>query len=79
MLKPPGFVRVGDKMEKLAPYASNPEDSKGRLYPEASSKGRNCFQRDRDRILHASAFRRLKGKTQVFVVHEDEDYRTRLT
>ncbi len=67
------------KMEKTTLYASNPQDTRGRLYPEAPAGGRSCFQRDRDRILHASAFRRLKGKTQVFVVHEDEDYRTRLT
>ncbi len=60
-------------------FASRPEDSKGRLYPEAESAFRTCFQRDRDRIIHASAFRRLKHKTQVFIEHEGDYYRTRLT
>src|SRR3954452_12616057 len=62
-----------------APYASNPEDSRGRLHPEPESDMRSPFQRDRDRILHSSAFRRLKHKTQVFVYHEGDHYRTRLT
>ncbi|OSP55443.1 deoxyguanosinetriphosphate triphosphohydrolase [Pseudoruegeria sp. SK021] len=61
------------------PYASDPAQSRGRLYPEAESTFRSCFQRDRDRIIHASAFRRLKHKTQVFVEHEGDYYRTRLT
>ncbi|QFU08958.1 Deoxyguanosinetriphosphate triphosphohydrolase [Rhodobacteraceae bacterium THAF1] len=60
-------------------YASRPEDSRGRLYPEDTSTFRSCFQRDRDRIIHASAFRRLKHKTQVFVEHEGDYFRTRLT
>ena len=63
----------------LAPYACQPEDSRGRLYPETMSTFRSPFQRDRDRIIHSSAFRRLKHKTQVFVEHEGDYYRTRLT
>ena len=62
-----------------APYASLPRDSRGRLYPEDESTFRSCFQRDRDRIIHASAFRRLKHKTQVFIEHEGDYFRTRLT
>lgn len=62
-----------------APYASDPGRSRGRLVPEEESHFRSCFQRDRDRIIHASAFRRLKHKTQVFVEHEGDYYRTRLT
>src|SRR6056300_1313710 len=60
-------------------YASYPEHSRGRLYPEGDSTFRSCFQRDRDRIIHCSAFRRLKHKTQVFVEHEGDYFRTRLT
>jgi dGTPase len=63
----------------LAPYACHPEASRGRLFPEAVSTFRSPFQRDRDRIIHSSAFRRLKHKTQVFVEHEGDYYRTRLT
>src|SRR5512147_2883017 len=63
----------------LAPYATLPETSRGRLYPEPESPMRTVFQRDRDRVLHATAFRRLKHKTQVFVAHEGDHYRTRLT
>ncbi|SEK77454.1 dGTPase [Roseivivax marinus] len=62
-----------------AAYASNPAQSRGRLFPEEESAFRSCFQRDRDRIIHASAFRRLKHKTQVFVEHEGDFFRTRLT
>jgi len=62
-----------------APYACRPEASRGRLYPEPESSIRSVFQRDRDRIVHATAFRRLKHKTQVFVYHEGDHYRTRLT
>ena len=62
-----------------APFAENPADSKGRRYPEADSATRTPFARDRDRIIHATAFRRLKEKTQVFVAHEGDHYRTRLT
>ena len=62
-----------------APYAEYPEHSRGRLSPEPISRTRNAFARDRDRIIHATAFRRLKEKTQVFVAHEGDHYRTRLT
>jgi dGTPase len=62
-----------------APYASNPENSRGRLHAEPESDMRSPFQRDRDRIIHSTAFRRLKHKTQVFVYHEGDHYRTRLT
>lgn len=63
----------------LAAYACRPDQSKGRLYAEEESPTRTPFQRDRDRIIHASAFRRLKYKTQVFVYHEGDHYRTRLS
>lgn len=63
----------------LAAYACRPDMSKGRIYAEEESSTRTCFQRDRDRIIHASAFRRLKYKTQVFVYHEGDHYRTRLS
>jgi len=66
-------------MSKLAPYACTPQTSRGRLYPEPESETRTCFQRDRDRIIHAGAFRRLQYKTQVFVNHEGDFFRTRLT
>ena len=62
-----------------APYAMTPETTRGRRFNEEESAFRSCFQRDRDRIIHASAFRRLKHKTQVFVEHEGDYFRTRLT
>jgi dGTPase len=62
-----------------APFATIPATSRGRLYPEPESSTRTCYGRDRDRILHSSAFRRLKHKTQVFVQHEGDYYRTRMT
>ena len=60
-------------------FRSDPADSRGRLYREDESTFRSCFQRDRDRIIHCSAFRRLKHKTQVFIEHEGDYFRTRLT
>jgi dGTPase len=63
----------------LAPYAAKPEESRGRLYPEPEHAVRSPYQRDRDRIIHSTAFRRLTHKTQVFVYHEGDHYRTRLT
>ncbi|MFP4326801.1 MAG: deoxyguanosinetriphosphate triphosphohydrolase [Paracoccaceae bacterium] len=62
-----------------ARHACDPGQSRGRRFAEEESAFRSCFQRDRDRIIHASAFRRLKHKTQVFVEHEGDYYRTRLT
>jgi dGTPase len=62
-----------------AVYAADPGASRGRRYPELASTTRNDFRRDCDRIIHATAFRRLKHKTQVFVFHEGDHYRTRLT
>jgi dGTPase len=62
-----------------AVFACRPEESRGRDPAEAESPTRSCFQRDRDRIVHAGAFRRLQYKTQVFVYHEGDYYRTRLT
>jgi len=62
-----------------APYASAPDRSRGRLHPEPVSPTRNAFRRDCDRIIHATAFRRLAYKTQVFVFHEGDHFRTRLT
>src|SRR5579862_7564393 len=63
----------------LAPYASDPAHSRGRRFAEPSSQTRSPFQRDRDRIIHSEAFRRLMYKTQVFVYHDGDNFRTRLT
>ena len=64
---------------RLAAYACRPEESRGRRFPEPESPARSVFQRDRDRVVHCRAFRRLMHKTQVFVTTEGDHYRTRLT
>ena len=66
-------------MNAQAPYAADPTRSRGRLYPVSDSPTRSEFQRDRDRIIHSTAFRRLQYKTQVFLHHEGQHFRTRLT
>jgi dGTPase len=63
----------------LESYACHPDQSRGRYYPEAESETRSPFQRDRDRIIHCGAFRRMKYQTQVFVYHEGDNFRTRLS
>ena len=65
--------------KNLAPYAMKSKDSKGRYYPEPAHATRTCYQRDRDRIVHSEAFRKLEYKTQVFTILEGDYYRTRLT
>jgi dGTPase len=69
----------GLERQVLAPFAVRAGDSKGRLHPEAESATRTAFQRDRDRVLHTTAFRRLEGKTQVFLSSTGDHYRNRLT
>ncbi len=76
---PPTQVRPHPPAMSHAPYAVRPETMRGRFHPEAESQGRSPWQRDRDRVIHSSAFRKLQYKTQVFVNHEGDYYRTRLT
>jgi len=73
--------RVQEEREAqlLAPWGMRSGESRGRRYPEPEHSMRTCFQRDRDRVVHSSSFRRLEYKTQVFVNHEGDNYRTRLT
>ena len=72
-------MSVGATDRSRAKYACHPSRSRGRVFAQAESASRSAFQRDRDRIIHTTAFRRLKEKTQVFVAHEGDHYRTRLT
>ena len=78
--EPPGML-LGPRFipPPRAPYATLPAQSRGRFWREKESPTRSCYQRDRDRIIHSTGFRRLKHKTQVFVQHEGDYYRTRLT
>jgi len=71
------YYKFEDKW--LAPYAQHTKNSKGREYPEPEHPSRSAYQRDRDRIIHSRAFRRMEYKTQVFIIHEGDHYRTRLT
>ena len=78
------FLLTREKLEKieeqvLAPYAMKSKDTRGRRFPEPEDPYRSVYQRDRDRIIHSAAFRKLEYKTQVFVNHEGDYYRTRLT
>jgi dGTPase len=86
-LQQPGSTKRADRYgadlqpgeRALAPYAASRVPSRGRVYPESGCHARNPLQRDRDRVLHSTAFRRLTYKTQMFVFHEGDHYRTRLT
>jgi dGTPase len=75
----PGLLGKRFTPPPRARFATRPEESRGRYWPEEESPTRSCYQRDRDRVIHSTAFRRLKHKTQVFVQHEGDYYRTRLT
>ena len=76
---PLAWCTAGDAMSGHAPYAADPAHSRGRLVEESEDALRTAFQRDRDRIVHSTAFRRLKHKTQVFISHDGDHFRTRLT
>ncbi|HEY0107542.1 MAG TPA: deoxyguanosinetriphosphate triphosphohydrolase [Rhizomicrobium sp.] len=79
--KPPGRLLppIYQPPAARAPFAARPATSRGRFFEERESATRTCYQRDRDRVIHSTAFRRMKHKTQVFVQHEGDYYRTRLT